>query len=160
MKRILLATLLIVLACKAEKRALPIAAIDQMRVGGLPERSSQAPATNQPAQPQTRMIIRNANLSLVVRDAVDVLQKVTALVDARGGYVADTHQWKEREQVRASATLRVPATQLMPVLAAIRGLAIRVESESVTAQDVSQEYSDLGAQLRIFKPRKRSCANC
>jgi predicted RNase H-like nuclease (RuvC/YqgF family) len=94
------------------------------------------------------MIIRNANMSLVVRDAADVLQKVTALVDAKGGYVADAKQWKEREQVRASATLRVPATQLMPLLAAIRGFAIRVESENVTAQDVSQEYSDLSAQLR------------
>lgn len=94
------------------------------------------------------MIIRNANMSLVVRDAADVLQKVNSLVDAKGGYVADTRQWKEREQVRASATLRVPSTQLMPILAAIRGMAIRVESESVTAQDVSQEYSDLGAQLR------------
>lgn len=36
----------------------------------------------------------------------------------------------------------------MPILAAIRGLAVRVESETVTSQDVSQEYSDLGAQLR------------
>jgi predicted RNase H-like nuclease (RuvC/YqgF family) len=87
-------------------------------------------------------------MSLVVRDAVDVLQKVTALVDAKGGYVTNTKQWKEREQVRASATLRVPATQLMPLLAAIRGFAIRVESENVTAEDISQEFSDLNAQLR------------
>jgi len=36
----------------------------------------------------------------------------------------------------------------MPILAAIRGLAIRVEGENVNAQDVSQEYSDLAAQLR------------
>ncbi len=150
MKRILLATLLVVLACKAERRKLPIAANDSPRVGeSVVGRSSAQPsAPNPPAQPQTRMIIRNANMSLVVRDAADVLQKVTALVDAKGGYVADTRQWKEREQVRASASLRVPATQLTPVLAAIRGLAIRVESESVTAQDVSQEYSDIGAQLR------------
>jgi len=153
MKRLLLATFLVVLACKAENRGEPTAVAD-LRAGvanGVVGRSPQATTTTtQPAQPQpqTRMIIRNANLSLVVRDAADVLQKVTALVDAKGGYVADTRQWKEREQVRASATLRVPATQLMPILAAIRGLAIRVESESVTAQDVSQEYSDLGAQLR------------
>src|SRR5216684_9044083 len=152
MKRLLLATLLVVLACKAENRGEPTAVAD-LRAGvanGVVGRSPQAATTSQPAQPQPqkRMIIRNANMSLVVRDAADVLQKVTALVDAKGGYVADTRQWKEREQVRASATLRVPATQLMPVLAAIRGLAIRVESESVTAQDVSQEYADLGAQLR------------
>jgi hypothetical protein len=156
MKRILLATLLVVLACKAENRALPAtpentaATETQLRVGeSVVGRSAAQPAPpTLPAQPQTRMIIRNANMSLVVRDAVDVLQKVTALVDAKGGYVADTKQWKEREQVRASASLRVPAAQLMPLLAAIRGLAIRVESESVNAQDVSQEYSDLGAQLR------------
>jgi Domain of unknown function (DUF4349) len=151
MKRLLLATLLVVLACKAERAKEPTAVADLQTgvANGVVGRSPQA-TTTQPAQPQpqTRMIIRNANLSLVVRDAADVLQKVTALVDAKGGYVADTRQWKEREQVRASATLRVPATQLMPILAAIRGLAIRVESESVTAQDVSQEYADLGAQLR------------
>jgi len=94
------------------------------------------------------MIIRNANMSLVVRDAADVLQQVTKMVDGKGGYVADTKQWKEREQVRATATIRIPSTELMPVLAAIRGMAIRVESESVNAQDVSQEYSDLNAQLR------------
>jgi hypothetical protein len=94
------------------------------------------------------MIIRNANLSLVVRDAVDVLRKTTALVESKGGYVAEERQWKEREQVRASATLRVPASQLFPLLATISGFAVRVESESVTGQDVSQEFTDLGAQLR------------
>jgi hypothetical protein len=156
MKRVFLATLLVVLACKAEQAIPPAernaaASPDQAArsvVGSAPA-SSQAPqAAKQPAQPQTRMIVRNANMSLVVRDAADVLHQVTALVDAKGGYVADARQWKEREQVRASATVRVPAAQLMPALAAIRGLAIRVESESVNAQDVSQEYSDLNAQLR------------
>lgn len=154
MKRILLAMLLIVLACKAEHSPVMREAsaesaprVGDALIGGL-KGAPQTTTTTPQSQPQPRMIIRNANMSLVVRDAVDVLQKVAALVDAKGGYVADSRQWKEREQVRASASLRVPATQLMPLLAAIRGFAIRVESENVTAQDVSQEYSDLGAQLR------------
>lgn len=152
MKRILLATLLIVLACKAE-RAAPEARMEQPATAAnasteSAERSPKPAAASKPAQPPARMIIRNANMSIVVRDASDVLRQVTALADTKGGYVAESKQWKEREQVRASATLRVPATQLMPVLAAIRGLAIRVDRENVTAQDVSQEYSDLGAQLR------------
>src|SRR5882724_4739891 len=153
MKHLVLAILLVFLACKAEHASESVAQLD--------ERSSQAVSgtaaptgagrTTTPAkapQPQTRMIIRNANMSLVVRDAADVLQQVTKMVDGKGGYVADTKQWKEREQVRATATIRIPSTELMPVLAAIRGMAIRVESESVNAQDVSQEYSDLNAQLR------------
>ena len=117
------------------QRESPVAPIDSV---------SAKPVTPSPA----RMIIRNATMSLVVRDAVDVLRKVTALIETSGGYVAETKQWKEREQVRAVATVRVPAAQLSPVLAAIRGYAVRVESENVTAQDVSQEYTDLAAQLR------------
>jgi hypothetical protein len=149
MKRFLLAILLVVLACKAE-RGVPqaVAAADRPNQASELARSAQSVTSSQPAQPQVRMIIRNANISVVVRDAADVLHQITALVDAKGGYVAETRQWKEREQVRANATLRVPAAQLSPTLAAIRGLAIRVEVENVTAQDVSQEYSDLGAQIR------------
>jgi hypothetical protein len=99
MKRILLAALLVVPACKAEKSlqraAMEPAAAVERSAGQAPQ--SAASTTTQPAQPQTRMIIRNATMSVVVRDAVDVLQKITALVDAKGGYVADTRQWKERE---------------------------------------------------------------
>jgi hypothetical protein len=150
MKHILLAALLVVPACKAEKTA-PNAAMEsaavERSVAGAPAAVSSTAPPAQP-QPQARMIIRNATMAVVVRDAVDVLQKVTALVESKGGYVADTRQWKEREQVRASAVLRVPAAQLNPILGSIRGLAIRVEGENVNAQDVSQEYTDLAAQLR------------
>lgn len=87
----------------------------------------------------------------MVGDATEVLRTITELVESSGGFVAETNQWKEREQVRASATLRVPAAQLTPTLAKIRELAIRTERESVTAQDVSQEFSDLAAQLRNLR---------
>jgi hypothetical protein len=153
MKHFVLATLLVFLACKAE-RAKSMAVTDSSDHSAQESRAATPAAgtsTSAPAkapQQQTRMIIRNASMSLVVRDAAGVLQQVTTMVDGKGGYVADTKQWKEREQVRANATLRIPATELMPVLAAIRGMAIRVESESVNAQDVSQEFSDLNAQLR------------
>ena len=149
MKRALLAALLVILACKAENAGPQAsAAVDQPNRARELAGSPQSATSSKPAQPQARMIIRNANISVVVRDAADALHQVTALVDAKGGYVAESKQWKEREQVRASATMRVPAAQLAPTLAAIRGLAIRVETENVTAQDVSQEYSDLGAQIR------------
>jgi hypothetical protein len=94
------------------------------------------------------MIIRNASLSLVVQNAADVLAKATALAESKGGYIAEQRQWKDRDQVRATATMRVPAQQLMPMLAALRGLAVRVENENISGQDVSQEFSDLNAQLK------------
>lgn len=143
--------LLVVVACKKDAPyagtrsvSLPVVAKDQTASSRVDLAQTPAPT---PA-PELRMIIRTANVSLVVRDAVDVLGKATALVESMGGYVSDQRQWKDREQVRASLTLRVPAAQLNAVLAALRQLSIRVESENISGQDVSQEFSDLGAQLK------------
>jgi hypothetical protein len=113
------------------------------------EASPAAPAA--PLIVPGRMIIRDATISLIVRDSVQSLRAITAMVEAHGGYVSDARQWKDREQVRANATFRVPANQLNVALAAMRANAIRVESEAITAQDVSQEFSDLAAQQRTLE---------
>jgi len=94
------------------------------------------------------MIIRTANLELIVNDAISVLNSLTSAVESRGGYFTESKQWREGEQVRVTATLRVPSEHLKATLAAARRLAVRVESETVSGQDVTAEFSDLGAQLR------------
>jgi hypothetical protein len=94
-----------------------------------------------------RMVIRTANLSLVVENAAASLTRAAGVVERRHGYVAETKQWLEDGQVRASAILRIPADQLAPALDEIRKEAIRVSNEGITGQDVSAEYADLDAQL-------------
>lgn len=151
MKPWLLATLLLFAACSRDESAST--SVDnagvQMAVtlpAGSNEPARARALLAEPAAP--RMIVRNASLAIVVRDSADVLRRVTALVEAKRGYVVETKQWKEREQIRASATLRVPSAELSPALSAIRTYSVRVESEEVTADDVSEEFADLGAQLR------------
>src|SRR5262249_2111638 len=108
--------------------------------------SAGAPAA-QTIPSAVRMVIRTANVSLVVENAAASLTRVVAVVERRHGYVAETKQWLEDSQVRASATLRIPADQLAPALDEIRKEAIRVSNEGITGQDVSEEYADLDAQL-------------
>ena len=143
MKRACLILLAALLGCNAE----PMETVSADVAESAPSVAEPGASLRVAATP-ARMIIRNANISVVVDDASDVLRSLTASVESNGGYIAETRQWKEREQIRASATLRVPSAQLSPTLAKIRELAIRIESESITAQDVSQEFSDLNAQLR------------
>lgn len=136
--------LLVVLpSCKAERRD---SAATVEGVSRAP--ASEAPGAGQSTAFTPRMIIRNAALSLVVRDASDAIVQATRIAEAKRGYVAETRQWKESNQTRASAVLRVPAETLMPAMEQLRRLAIRVDSESVTGHDVSQEHTDLSAQLR------------
>src|SRR5581483_11768990 len=85
---------------------------------------------------------------MIIRDAAEAIANAVRVVEASRGYVAETKQWKESNQTRASAVLRVPSSALSPVLEQLRHVAIRVQSEAVTSQDVSQEHVDLAAQLR------------
>jgi hypothetical protein len=90
-----------------------------------------------PAEPQ-RMIARSAQLRIVVSDPVATAQRLGADVEARGGYVSDSRQWRSGDQMLASLTIRVPATDLSATLDSIRHRAIRVESETVSGEDVTE----------------------
>ena len=94
-----------------------------------------------------RMIIRTANLTLVVEDVAAVQQAILDMVNGMGGYVADARAWHDGAQLRARLTMRVPAERLDALLAAIKKMAVRVDQDNVTGQDVTEEYTDLGAQL-------------
>lgn len=101
------------------------------------------------AQPAAqRMIVRSAELRVVVSDTSKAVAEATRAVEAVGGYVAGSHVWREGELLRARLTLRVPSDKLSPALAQLRALAKRVENETVSSEDVSEEFVDLEARTR------------
>jgi hypothetical protein len=112
------------------------------RIAGATPKSPAAPL------PASRMIVRKANLSLVVSDAAKASAAIAQQAAAFGGYVADSRTWRENEQVRATLTVRVPAQNLDAMLASARKGSVRVQNETVSGEDVTQEFSDLGARLR------------
>ena len=134
--------LILIFACAKREAALPIAA-DTV----APERSQAAQAKSAAPAP-TPMIVRTANVQIVVTDTSKAVDAVTKSVEATGGYVANSQIWREGELLRARLTLRVPSASLTNALSAIRGLAKRVENETITSEDVTQEYVDLESQLR------------
>ncbi len=87
-------------------------------------------------------------MRIVVADTAKAVNDVTASVEALNGYVSGSEVWREGELLRARLTLRVPSKSLTPALAAIRNAARRVENETMSSEDVTQEYVDLEARLR------------
>jgi hypothetical protein len=94
------------------------------------------------------MIVRTADMALVVKDAEGSVAQIESIVSELGGYVVDLRLWRDQEQLRGTITVRVPAESLDEALVKFKGLAVKVERESGGSQDVTEEYSDLGAQLR------------
>jgi hypothetical protein len=97
---------------------------------------------------EDRMIIWTGDISLIVKDAEVSLEEVEAIAKDLGGYVVNSSSWYQDEQLRARLTIRVPSGEFDAAMASLKDLAIKVENRNVSTQDVTEEYTDLDAQLR------------
>jgi Domain of unknown function (DUF4349) len=99
---------------------------------------------------QDRKVIRQAQLQLEADDTRAAIDRIIALGEGAGGFVADAvvHPVEgEQDQPSANITLRIPASELTEVMTAIKGSVEKVISESQGAQDVTDQFIDLEARL-------------
>lgn len=94
-----------------------------------------------------RMVIKDAELDLLVADISRAMDQVTQLAADQGGYLIKSEARRSGEYMRASIKLAVPATAFERTLAALRQLGIQVLRETSGGQDVSAEYTDLKFRL-------------
>jgi hypothetical protein len=95
---------------------------------------------------EMRVIIYTGDVSLVVRDTEESVAAITQLANEQGGYVSGANVYQSGEVLRGSMSIRVPAERYAAVMEQLRGLALRVERESASTQDVTEEYTDLQAR--------------
>ncbi len=96
---------------------------------------------------QERLIIRNADLSIVVDDTEETISAIEALVNGAGGWVVNSNAYQYGDYKRGSISVRVPAEELDSFIKEIRSLAHEVTSQNISGQDVTEEFVDLKAQL-------------
>ncbi len=96
---------------------------------------------------QERMIVRNGDMSLVVEDISQTIEDITQMSLAFGGYVVSSYIQGEEEEMRGWISFRVSDDKFETALEQLRDMAVRVESEQTSSQDVTEEYIDLQARL-------------
>ncbi len=127
--------------------------------------ATQAPATGSRLELVDRLVIRNANLSLVVSNPLEANDRIAALAASLNGFVVSSNIYQAsvdaagNKIMQASITVRVPSEQLDAALAQIRALAVEVQTESVTGQDVTAEFTDLGSRLRNLEVAEAQLVN-
>lgn len=93
------------------------------------------------------MIIRTAQLTVVVQNLDAARAQVDQIVHRYSGYIGDLTTSAPSGGARTlTATLRIPATQLDAAIAELKKVG-RVDSESQSGQDVTAQYVDLEARL-------------
>lgn len=121
--------------------------------GGAAASQTSTSATNPPSTsvgslsnlPQERMVIKSAVLAVRVRDVPAAFARAVQLAEAGGGYVQVSAQ-SEEGGARADLTIRVPPQGFLPLMASLGALGT-VTTRTISGEDVTQEYYDLGAEL-------------
>jgi hypothetical protein len=112
------------------------------------------------AQPAERIVIRNANLSIVVEDPTQSIEVISQMANSMGGFVVSSNVYKTMtssglEVPNANITIRVPAEKLEEALDEIKGLVkdpkVDIQNEEVSGQDVTSEVTDLESRLRNLR---------
>ncbi len=101
-----------------------------------------------PSTAEDRMIIRNGDMSLVVEDVTRARDEITQLAVRLGGWVVSSRISGEEEELRGWISIRVPDETFDQAFADLRGLAVRVTSESTSTEDITEEYIDLQSRLK------------
>jgi len=123
--------------------------------------ATEAPASIDGSNPTTveRLIIKNANLSLVVDDPLETVNTITHLAEGAGGYVVSTNTYQTNFSgqlaVQAGMQIRIPGDKLTPVLEQLKQMAVEVKSENVSGQDVTADYVDLQSRLTNLEAKEK-----
>jgi hypothetical protein len=120
---------------------LPTAAVFDL---GAPDQGS-APVS------AGRLIIKNADVRLLVDDTDVAVDRATQIVGDLGGYIVSSRVWYQdyygHSLKYATITIGVPVEQFERALSRLRGLSVRIVDESASGEDVTDQYVDLQSQL-------------
>ena len=95
-----------------------------------------------------RKIVKTGYLTLEVDDTVEAMNGVAAVAKELGGYVVSSNKHEDDSTTYGRVSIRVPAERFDEAFDRLRKLAIDVPYENTDSRDVTEEYTDLEAQLR------------
>lgn len=117
-------------------------------------RSREYTPVSLPDRPN-RLIVKDAELELLVTDTDAAIDRTTQIAADCAGYIISSRVWYEEwlgEKYKyATITLGVPADQFERAMRRLRQLALQVVDETASGQDVTDEYIDLQSRLDNLK---------
>ena len=94
-----------------------------------------------------RKIVRTGHLTLEVEDIVEAIDEVAAVAEELGGYVVSSQKREREDRTSGHVFVRIPVERFDEAFDELRQLAVDVPYESTEGIDVTEEYTDLEAQL-------------
>src|SRR5258706_6238436 len=115
-----------------------------------------------PTNTQNRIVLKNATVSITVKDPASTIDTISKLAQDQGGWVVSSNTYQQASASGAkltygSITIRVPAAKLHSILDQIKASAVSVDTANITGEDVTDQYTGLmltrGAKGAILAAR-------
>ena len=117
-----------------------------------------APATGSGFEPAAveRLVIQNAELSIVVINPEAKMDEIAKMAEDMGGFVVSKNVYQRTtgnniKVPEGDITVRVPAENLEQALEQIKADAVEVPVDNRSGQDVTREYVDLQSRLKTHE---------
>jgi Domain of unknown function (DUF4349) len=135
-------------------------------VGGVPvDRAVVAPASlmtflggragGEENSSEDRRLVRTESLGLIVKTPAETAEKIVKIAQAAGGFLVTSNVNGGADATSALLSIRVPTDKFEEVRAQIRKLSLRMENESIDAQDVTKQYVDQEARRRNLRAQEQ-----
>lgn len=132
---------------ESDLAAVPEAAKSDGRGGGA---SSAAPLDGGDLTEQK--VIKTGDLTIQVKEVGEAVNKISDLAEQQGGFVlsSDVVTYTDGEK-SATVVIKVPSDKFNSSLETVKAQAELVKKENISGQDVTEEYTDLQAQLKNYR---------
>lgn len=120
---------------------------------GVDDESTEGRATGAGRRGDLSKIVRDGRIGIVVPDKRfgEAVGEITFIAERHGGFVLSSSTNNERS---GTFVLRIPERRFDRAIADIRDLATRVRFQQITGDDVTAEFIDFQARLRILQARR------
>ncbi|MBN1375253.1 MAG: DUF4349 domain-containing protein [Dehalococcoidia bacterium] len=98
-----------------------------------------------------RKIVRTGSINIEVDDISEALDDIADIAVQYNGYVVSSSQRGNDDNPSGHISIRVPFSSFNDALQEIRTLAAKVSYENTASQDVTEQYTDLKAQLKNYE---------
>jgi hypothetical protein len=103
-----------------------------------------------------RKVVKTANLGLRTEKVRQSAAQAQQLAAAAGGSVLSSQVYRNNDSVTAQLVLSVPSAEFERVLDDLRSLGDKVTTDSISGQDVTEEYVDLKSRERNLRATEES----
>lgn len=144
-----------------EMGGAPSVAQDSLQPASAPEsRSAEQSTANSGAGVSAaaieRIVIKNADLAIVVADVEGRMKNIQVMAQQMGGFVVSSNLYQSYTNTNikvpeAQIVVRVPSEKLEDAMNQIKKDTVEIQAENISGQDVTAEYVDLQSRLKNFE---------